>query len=578
MQAADNLTPDTSQLQASAGEPQSMQRRLLTNLIGIPSIMLLGVMALNAAILYLMGVRALSDTVTVRVLLPGLLTSLLILVAGTVLIAITTRQTLTRRIASLTALAHEQMEASGLPAAERTQGDVFEQLTVELHRLFAAYQGSVQDLERRAATLSVLNTIAETANGTFDLQQVFDTTLDQLLTSIGWDMGTVYLWDERTHTLDLVSLAGMPEAMIRRRLFYKMGEGIIGQAAESRTLTRSEKCEPLAQGEPACEIALPLITAPGILLGVLSIASSQPASLDEHDENLLSTVAQQVALTVDKSQLYQAVSAHADDLEQQVALRTEELATAIDELSVALERAKEADKLKSMLLSTVSHELRTPLATIKGNASLLIEHHARIAPDMLSEHLQDIEEETDKLTDLISNLLEMSRIEAGMLHIQRDPVSIEDVLEGTMASAAVRMAEHPLALDMPSGLPKVYGDPRRIEQILANLLDNAGKYSPPGSRIDVRASLDRDMVVVTVSDQGQGMTAEQQEHIFDRFYQIQPSSPGIRGIGLGLAICRGLVEAHDGEIWVESEVGKGSTFSFSLPLARSEAVAQRRSI
>jgi len=354
----------------------------------------------------------------------------------------------------------------------------------------------------------------------------------------------------------------MSESIVRRRLSYPLGEGTVGAAAVRREMVQA------SGDDPACEVALPLVTVPGTLLGVLCLASRRPATLDDHDLNLLATVAEQIALAVDKSRLYLAVSAHAGDLERQVAERTAELATAIEDLSIALERAKEADKLKSMLLSTVSHELRTPLATIKGNTSLLLEHHARITPDLLVEHLHDIEEETDKLTDLISNLLEMSRIEAGMLHVQRESICLQDVLESAVAAARVRRPGHPIHLVVPPHLPNVLGDPRRIEQIVANLLDNAAKYSPPGSLIEVTAALRTDSIAVSVKDHGQGIAPEQLERVFDRFYQVESGSPGgRRGIGLGLAICRGLVEAHEGDIWAESTPGVGSTFSFTLPLA-----------
>ena len=538
-------------------------RRLLVALLG--GQLLVGVLfgVLTLALYRGSGVSSLDDAVPVRVLLPIHIATAVVLIVVTAGIAIATLHVLTRRLRALILLVGEQMRASGLPALPRAgQQDVFDSLTAQLQRLFDAYRANVDALSRRADTLATLNTIAQTANSTFDLQQVFDTSLREVLENIGWDMGGIYLWDERRSTLDLVSLHGMSESIVRRRLSYPLGEGTVGAAAVRREMVQA------SGDDPACEVALPLVTVPGTLLGVLCLASRRPATLDDHDLNLLATVAEQIALAVDKSRLYLAVSAHAGDLERQVAERTAELATAIEDLSIALERAKEADKLKSMLLSTVSHELRTPLATIKGNTSLLLEHHARITPDLLVEHLHDIEEETDKLTDLISNLLEMSRIEAGMLHVQRESICLQDVLESAVAAARVRRPGHPIRLEVPPHLPSVLGDPRRIEQIVANLLDNAAKYSPPGSLIEVTAALRTDSIAVSVKDHGQGIAPEQLERVFDRFYQVESGSPGgRRGIGLGLAICRGLVEAHEGDIWAESTPGVGSTFSFTLPLA-----------
>jgi two-component system sensor histidine kinase KdpD len=276
---------------------------------------------------------------------------------------------------------------------------------------------------------------------------------------------------------------------------------------------------------------------------------------------------------MEKADLYMRVSRHAEDLERIVEERTRELETVVRELSVALERAKEADKVKSLLLSTVSHELRTPLATIKGNTSLLQEYHRQLPASDLDAHLRDIEEETDKLTELISNLMEMSRIEGGSLHIQREPIDIGEVLRNSIDAARLRLestslSHHRIDLQVDRHVPMVLGDARRVEQILANLLDNAAKFSPDGSPVAVTARVEDNQIVISVRDHGKGIPPEHIDHIFERFYQVAERGDAHRqGIGLGLAICKGLVEAHQGHIWVSSEVGIGSTFSFSLPFA-----------
>lgn len=541
-----------------------LSRQLLLSLVGGHALVGLAVLLLAAAVSS--APRAPSS----YALLAG---GVLLLAAGSLGVALIALRPVHRRLGALSARVRSQLANCGMGDGERpiSSADDLSRLEADLDTLFEVEQRRFDDLERRAAKLGVLNTIAATANGTFDLQLVFDKTLEQVMDSIGWDFGAIYLWDERTSTLDLVSLYNMPEALVYHRLAYRLGEGIIGGAAQMRTAVTANgrrRRNPPEPDAPASEVAFPLVTAPGTLLGVLGIASQQERQLDEHDRNLLATVAAQVALTVDKSQLYLTVSAHADELERQVEERTREL-------SVALAHAREADELKSRLLSTVSHELRTPLATIKGSTSLLSEHHHHMAPDMLAEHLQDIEEETDKLTDLISNLLQMSRIEAGMLHIQREPFLLAQVLQEAVSAAMLRASQHPISLTVPPDLPALRGDSRRVEQIVANLLDNAAKYSPAGSQIEVRALLDDDEVIVTVQDYGQGIPPEYLEHVFDRFYQVKmDTTSSRRGIGLGLAICRGLVEAHGGRIWVESEVGSGSSFSFSLPIAARVAREQ----
>jgi NtrC-family two-component system sensor histidine kinase KinB len=176
---------------------------------------------------------------------------------------------------------------------------------------------------------------------------------------------------------------------------------------------------------------------------------------------------------------------------------------------------------------------------------------------------------------LISDLLQMSRIEAGVLCIQPQPIDLVAVLRSTVDAAQVRLSDHPLQLAPSGRLPTCFGDARRIEQIVANLLENAAKYSPQDSTIEVRVTSQGEELIVSVVDRGPGIAPEHCDRIFDRFYQIGGSGDaGRRGIGLGLAICKGLVEAHGGRIWVNSKLGEGSTFSFSLPIATAQALSE----
>ncbi|GEM_PF-1442560 len=495
----------------------------------------------------------------------GALASIVSLLAGT----------LTSRINSLTALVEGQVASSSLNIMldATNQTDEVGRLIMALNKLSLAYQNTLEDLGRRADEMAMLNLVAATINRTLDLQQVFDTSLRAAVKCVNWDTGAIYMWDERIESLNMVSYVGLSEEAVRNLISYKPGEGIVGQAAKRRETIVVEDVRENAEYAmqyqpemPITQVSIPLVTVPGQLLGVLLVGNSTQTILSKEALNLLVTVAHQMALAIDKAQLYAKVSKHAEELESIVEARTEQLAQAIQELSVALERAQEADKVKSLLLSTVSHELRTPLATIKGNTSMLLENHAEITPDMLVQHLQDIEEETDKLTELISNLLEMSRIEAGILQINPAPIDLIDVLTNAVSTAQVRLLDHPLHLSVPQKLPYCLGDPRRIEQVVANLLDNAAKFSAAGTPIEIRAEQQGQELVVSVSDQGVGIAPEHLDQIFDRFYQIKTAhSSGRHGIGLGLAICRGLVEAQGGRIWAESVVGQGSTFYFSLP-------------
>jgi signal transduction histidine kinase len=231
-------------------------------------------------------------------------------------------------------------------------------------------------------------------------------------------------------------------------------------------------------------------------------------------------------------------------------------------------REREVEAMKSQLLSTVSHELRTPLASIKGFATTLLRQDVKWDETNRREFLSIIDEESDRLSELISNLLDMSRIEAGTLRIEPEPADLAPIIEETVGAFKIQTHRHTFRVDLPDALPLVWADPRRARQVLRNLLDNAVKYSPDGGLIGVTASSDAEVVQVVVSDQGLGIEAQYLEHIFDRFYQVDSASTrAVGGSGLGLSICKAILDAHGGRIWVQSEVGLGTEFYFTLPLA-----------
>lgn len=236
---------------------------------------------------------------------------------------------------------------------------------------------------------------------------------------------------------------------------------------------------------------------------------------------------------------------------------------------------KQVEEMKAQLLSTVSHELRTPLASIKGFASTLLRDDVRWDEATQREFLRIIEEESNRLEELIDHLLDMSQVEAGALRIQREPVQLRRIVREAVEQAQRRTEAHWFVMDLPAELPRVWADPRRIRQVLNNLLENAIKYSPAGGQITVTCELENNDVVVSVADQGQGIPREHLDRIFDRFYQVDGTSTrAMGGSGLGLAIAKGIIEAHHGTIWAESEAGQGSVFRFSLPIVKDSDLLQ----
>lgn len=231
----------------------------------------------------------------------------------------------------------------------------------------------------------------------------------------------------------------------------------------------------------------------------------------------------------------------------------------------------ELDKLKGNLLSTVSHELRTPLAIIKGYSTMLIDYDKRLRRDKKSEYLGSIDRATDRVTELVDHLLDMSRLEAGLLNMNKEPTDVSELIREMVAEARLRAAGHTMVLEMRRRLPVVNVDVRRIRQVLDNIIDNAIKYSAEGTKVVIKARRVESELLVSVADQGIGIPNEDLKKVFDRMYRIeQRLSPEIGGVGLGLAICKGLVQEHGGRIWVESKLEKGSTFYFTLPLYNEE--------
>ena len=231
---------------------------------------------------------------------------------------------------------------------------------------------------------------------------------------------------------------------------------------------------------------------------------------------------------------------------------------------------KRLDELKDEFIGLVSHELRTPLTVIMGSLNTILTEGPRLSSTETQQLLQDATQETETLSHLLGNLLELSRAQAERLFLYTEPVSVPRVVQETVDKVKPLSSAHQFVVKLDKGLPLVYADPLRLERILYNLMENAVKYSPQGGKIRVSARPDRDHLVIGITDNGIGITPEDQARLFVPFQRLEPPVlNGVKGAGLGLLVCRRLVEAHGGEIWVESEPGQGSTFFFTLPMVEA---------
>lgn len=288
----------------------------------------------------------------------------------------------------------------------------------------------------------------------------------------------------------------------------------------------------------ASALYLPLVGSTGAI-GVVAVRPKDTGLLLDPDQlHLLESLVNQVALAIERTRLSEEA--------QQAHVRVE------------------TERMRNAILSSVSHDLRTPLATITGAASSLLDERSQLNATDRLELCRSIYREADRLDRLLKNLLDMMRIEAGAVHLNKEWHPLDEVVGAALARLEERLRNHTVHTTFPPDLPMVQIDGVLLEQVVINLLENAAKYAPAGSAIDLSASAGDHEVVVEIADRGQGIPVGEEVRIFDKFYRAKPAREG--GVGLGLTICRGILEAHGGRIWAENRTGGGAVFRFAIPL------------
>ncbi len=294
---------------------------------------------------------------------------------------------------------------------------------------------------------------------------------------------------------------------------------------------------------PSRVAAVPL-SAAGHKYGVLLLGSlGESPALSNQDLPFATSLADLISLAIDRARLE-------------------------EERSAALE-AEISGKLRAEALATLSHELRTPLAAIKGYSTALLLEDVEWSDEKRREFLKLIEGECDDLQTMITDILDSSLIDVGLLKLEYQPIRLEHLAREVSNEMQSRTEIHRLIVDFPNGFPILEADPRRIRQVMRNILDNAVKYSPDGGLVMIRSEVRARDVVLSISDQGVGISPEDLIPLFDKYFRVKsPTGYHVPGTGLGLPVARAIVEAHGGHIWAESKVGEGTTLSFSLPLSK----------
>jgi two-component system sensor histidine kinase/response regulator len=467
--------------------------------------------------------------------------------------------------------------AQRLPAAG---SDEIGRLVDAFNGMSAALQEKIAELEENAQQLATLNEVSNELKGILDLPQLLDAIPATICRRFGFDRAALYLVEGKQLRVVSAAFGADPTGVAQARHFIAVANSspllVDGRSIEADVI-RSGKAiivdnpwehpgvEPRKQAASASQayVQVPIFGREGRVIGLLSAdkeISRHP--ILAQDAGRLLMFAGVVGLTVQNVQLF-------SDLERQVARRTEELRAALD-------RAQLADKRKSDFLASISHELRTPLNAIIGFSTVLLDDLDGPLTPPQREDVQSINRNGRFLLHLINELLDLAKIEAGHIDIEVAPLDLRRLIVDTVdtVQGILRSTTIALRYTLPPTLPLVLADGDRVRQVLLNLLSNAVKFTERGT-ISVTASVIDEVcedgkikrfVVVRVADTGVGIPPERHDDVFQEFVQIHGKRSRVAGTGLGLAIARKLVEGHSGRIWVESAVGVGSTFSFTLPV------------
>ncbi len=407
--------------------------------------------------------------------------------------------------------------------------------------------------------LTTLNDIGQTISQSFDLDKILNNALDKTLQILNIDNGIIALLDKEEKSLVLTVTRGATDEQIQEISPIKLEDSdIFSLMGESWEPIFLESIPDLLQSLPhkainiAAEqrlksiMAVPL-KAKGDLLGIMCSFTREDRVFNPEERELLITIGHQIGIAIENALLLEDASR----------------AEALEEL----------DLLRTELLASVSHELRTPLTSIKGLASTLTQEDVEWDSETQKDFLKIIDRESDILTHIVEDLMQMSQMESGIMTMHKSPNSISAVVSQLSDHLKNLVRKHEFEMNIPQGMPQIYTDQIRMGQVITNLVSNAVSYSEEGTRITLEATSQNGTIVVSVSDQGIGISDQHVDMVFDRFYRLESGIARRRGgTGLGLAICKGIVEGHDGKIWVESKLGEGSKFSFSIPILRNAPI------
>jgi signal transduction histidine kinase len=432
-------------------------------------------------------------------------------------------------------------------------------IAIENARLLTELQARTQELTRSVGQLTALGEVGRAVSSTLDLETVLSTIVSRAIQLSGTDGGSVYEYDEATEEFSLRASRDLPEAYVEqvRDTRPRKGEGAVGRVAQTRepvqiadisdpTAYESRVRHTLLQIGLRALLAVPLL-AEDQLVGALIVMRKRAGTFASEEVALLQTFATQSALAIQNARLFREIEDKSRQLEV-------------------------ASQHKSEFLANMSHELRTPLNAIIGFSEVLTERMFGELNEKQEEYSKDIHASGQHLLSLINDILDLSKIEAGRMELEVTDFHLPTAIDNALMLVRERAGRRSIALhtNIDNQLGQIHADERKVRQVVLNLLSNAIKFTPEGGRIDIGAAPKDGFVEVSVSDTGVGIAPEDQEAVFEEFRQVGTADKKVEGTGLGLALCRKFVELHGGRIWVKSQLGMGSTFTFTIPVRRGE--------
>ncbi|HEU5012565.1 MAG TPA: cache domain-containing protein [Roseiflexaceae bacterium] len=494
---------------------------------------------------------------------------------------ILTRQ-ITHPLRQLRSSAHRITAGDLHYQVEQVSNDEIGDLAQSFNMMTASLRQKVVELEENLQHLATLNDVSNRFKAIVSLPELLDAIPRAICRDFGFDRAALYMIND--NVLQVVSVCfGMDGAEQEQAFLHAANDQPItmssntveadvvrsGQAVVVTNPWDNPRVLQHKQRASSSEsyVQAPIFGKDGKIIGLLSADYyHQKREVTAQDAAQVLTYASMVGLSVENARLY-------EELERKVAQRT-------DELRVALERAREADRMKTRFLAAISHELRTPLNAIIGFSTVLLEEIQGPVTHAQREDLRTIHDNGQFLLHLITELLDLARIEAGKIDLRAADVDIAAVINDVAGTAQglLRDRSVKLRVNLPANLPPVLADRGRVRQILLNLLSNAVKFTEFGeiavsarpvmmSRNDGKDTHTLPCIAISIRDTGRGIEPDLLPVVFEEFRQVHADRTGMRGSGLGLAITRGLVEAHGGRIWVESVLGQGTIFTFTLPVS-----------